>query len=236
MDSTDSGSLTAGLFIKLDGEGYEIESVDAINDQFTLVEVSLVIVIVVVAVHHSEHFRRVPHLDQVDGAFLSPLPWNERWERRGATLVERNRRHKAVDNLSVVLWFPRRKSATSEAITTLSPPTSSRRMRDQTARSRPTLAAPFGVEARHPSIPSPSQRRYHHRYLLPTAVAQPIHPPYGTPSLSLRQESRTSSGCLQATLEGSGFRGDQTRRTWHRPSKSPRTRKACAYSRPLQTR
>lgn len=39
MTSSDSGSLTAGLFIEIDGEAYEIDSVDSANNQFTLVEV-----------------------------------------------------------------------------------------------------------------------------------------------------------------------------------------------------
>lgn len=42
MSSSDSGSLTAGLFVKLDGEAYEIESVEPANNQFTLVEVCVV--------------------------------------------------------------------------------------------------------------------------------------------------------------------------------------------------
>lgn len=41
MSSSDSGSLTAGLFVKLDGEAYEIGSVDSASNQFTLVEVSI---------------------------------------------------------------------------------------------------------------------------------------------------------------------------------------------------
>lgn len=39
LSSPDSASLTAGLFVKLDGEAYEIESVDPANSRFTLVEV-----------------------------------------------------------------------------------------------------------------------------------------------------------------------------------------------------
>lgn len=38
--SGQSSSLQAGLFIDLDGEAYEIDSVDSLNETITLVEVS----------------------------------------------------------------------------------------------------------------------------------------------------------------------------------------------------
>lgn len=46
MTSADSGSLTTGLFIKIDGEAYEIASVDSMNNEFTLVEVSVATMLV----------------------------------------------------------------------------------------------------------------------------------------------------------------------------------------------
>ncbi len=59
--SSVSGSPAAGLFIKLDGEAYEIESVDSENKKLTLVEVC----------SRVENFGRVVKRTRVDRASMN---------------------------------------------------------------------------------------------------------------------------------------------------------------------
>lgn len=48
MSGSNIGSLSAGMYIKLDGEAYEVESVDSSVGTFTLVEVCRVVPLLLV--------------------------------------------------------------------------------------------------------------------------------------------------------------------------------------------